>query len=72
MSGTDIQACYLLNYSIKANWDINMSEFPLIYTFGMMFGTHSCIFDKFSGEVSDLKLSKNVKVMIIFSIKLIC
>ena len=49
-----------------------MSEFPLIYTFGMMFGTHSCIFDKFSGEVSDLKLSKNVKVMIIFSIKLIC
>ena len=36
-----------------------MSEVSLIYTFGMMFGTHSCISDKLSREVSDLKLSKD-------------
>ena len=34
-------------------------------------GNHSCIFDKLSGEVSDLKLFKNVKVMFIFNTKLV-
>ena len=52
---------YLLNYSIKANLYIVLVWF---------LGPHSCIFDKLSGEVSDLKLSKNVKVMFIFNAKL--
>ena len=52
---------YLLNYSIKANLYIVLVWF---------LGPHSCIFDKLSGEVSDLKLSKNVKVMFIFNTKL--
>ena len=49
--------------------NISMSEFPLIYTFRC---THSCILNKFSEEVSDLKLSKNIKLMFIFSGKLVC
>ena len=31
----------------------------------------SCIFDKLSVEIFDLKLSKNVKVMFIFNTKLV-
>ena len=31
----------------------------------------SCIFDKLSREIFDLKLSKNVKVMFIFNTKLV-
>ena len=38
---------------------------PLIWCLG----PHSCIFDKLSGEVSYLRLSKNVKVMFIFNKK---
>ena len=50
MYGANIQACYLLKDLIKANLQ------PLLWCLC----PHSCIFDKLSGEVSDLKLSKNV------------
>ena len=54
---------YLLNYSIKAN----------LYIFLVWFlALHNCIFDKLSGEVSGLKLSKNAKAMFIFNTKLFC
>ena len=46
-----------------------MSDFLLIFTLGLMLGSPQ---HKLSGEVSDLKLSKNVKVMFIFNSKLVC
>ena len=52
--------------------NISTSEFLLIYTLGTMFGPPQLHFSKLSGEVSDLKLSKNVKVMFIFNAKLVC
>ena len=35
-------------------------------------GPHSCFLRNLSGEFSDLKLSRNVKVMFIFKIKVVC
>ena len=58
-----LKFCYIsLNFS--------ESEFPLTYT--LCLGPYSCIFDKLFGEVSDLKLCKNLKVMFIFNTKLVC
>ena len=72
MSGARIQACYQLNYLIKANLYISVRlsfywSTPLVW----YLGPQSNIFDKLSGEVSDLKLSKNAKVMFIVNTKLV-
>ena len=55
---------------IYKSQNISPSGFPLIYTFGM-FGFPTAAFSALSGEVSDLKLSKNAKVMFIFNTKLV-
>ena len=47
-------------------------EFLLIYAFSFMFGSPELHFVYTICEVSDLKLFKNVKVMFIFKMKLIC
>ena len=73
LPGANIQASYMLNYSIEANLYISARlsfrwSTPLVWCLGH----YSCIYDKFSGEVSDVKLSKNIKAMFIFKTKLVC
>ena len=43
----------------------------LIYALGMMFVSPQLDLGKLSGEVTDLKFSKNVKAIFIFKIKLV-